>query len=350
MKERFSITVSDTAGSRHYFVDSKKVRNIAVTALMVVVTVAASFFSNYFQLRNNSILSDAAENLDRELVKYDSLNSNLNQIVSNQRQQITNISNELVEIERSSGVESHDVALDLDERIQLIGLFYNAREEEYSEIGSRVDQIEDVIGLENIADNEIELFERVELASLTASQERILHDSVPSGYPTSNVVVTSKFGKRTHPLTRVKSFHKGVDIRAKTGNKIFATADGFVSISDYTDNSGKRISIMHNFGFETRYAHLSERYVKPGDIVHKGDLIALSGNTGRSAAAHLHYEIRYLGKSIDPSHFLAWEFGSNEIFTEVRGVKWPSLISLINKQITHQTLQLSLLDRTLPVR
>ena len=318
--------------------------------LLVVLTVGASFSTNYFQFNNVSILTGAVEDLDRELVRYDRLNSNLNQIVLNQRQQITNISNELVEIERSSGVESHDVELPLDERIKLVGLFYNAREEEYSEIGTRVEQIEDVIGIESTESQEAELIDRVLMASLTASQERILHDSVPSGFPTVSKVVTSKFGKRTHPLTKVKSFHKGVDIRAKTGHKVFATADGFVSISDYTENSGKRIAIMHNFGFETRYAHLSERFVSPGDIVHKGDLIGLSGNTGRSAAAHLHYEIRYLGKSLDPNHFLDWEFGSNDIFTEVRGVKWPSLISLINKQITHQTLQLSQLDRISPVR
>ena len=205
MKDRFSVTISNTAGSRHFFVDSNRVRNSVIGALAVVITVTASFSLNYFQIRNNGILADATEKLDHELMRFDSLNSNLNQNVLNLRQKITSISSELVEIERLSGIESHDVELSLDERIQLVGIFYNAREEEYSEIGSRVEQIEDVIGLERFVDNDIDLAARVELASLTASQERILHDSVPSGFPAKSRVVTSKFGKRTHPLTKVKS-------------------------------------------------------------------------------------------------------------------------------------------------
>jgi murein DD-endopeptidase MepM/ murein hydrolase activator NlpD len=202
---------------------------------------------------------------------------------------------------------------------------------------------------DDLDQDKMDLSTRVELATLSASQERILHDSIPNGYPTESTVITSKFGMRKNPVTKVKSIHKGVDLRAKPGDKVFATADGFISKADYSDLSGNRILALHNYGFETRYSHLEEMLVGPGDIVHKGDLIGYSGNTGRSAAPHLHYEIRYLGKSIDPYQFLKWEFGTHEIFTQVRGIKWPSLISLINKQITHQTLQLSQLDLTSPV-
>lgn len=305
-----------------------------------------SFAGNLFQHNSYNKLFSEHENLQQQLLDFDAENSRLNLVIDEQRGQVERISYELVEIERLTGVDTGDDDFSMEERIKIIGQFYNAKEQQYTVIDSRVEQIEDVIGLDEQATEkqEMDITTRVELASLTASQERILHDSIPSGFPTSELTITSNFGKRKHPLTKVNSFHKGVDIRAKTGDKIFATADGFVANANYSELSGNRIVVLHNFGFETRYTHLDKMLVAPGDVVHKGDLIGLSGNTGRSSAPHLHYEIRYLGKAIDPKEFLKWEFGTNEIFTQVRGIKWPSLISLINKQITHQTLQLSLLD------
>ena len=351
MKNHYAITISEYTGSRHFFVKKTVKKNLIRASVALLAIVATSFFTNYLQFNSVASLVDEKKDLYSELIRFDSQNSNLNQLISNQRKQITSISDELVEIEKASGVETADLDLALNERIRLIGSFYNTKEEEYSEIGSRVEIIEGLIGMgdEGFNQEQIDLATRVELATLSASQERILHDSIPNGYPTESTVITSKFGMRKNPVTKVKSIHKGVDLRAKTGDKVFATADGFISEADFSDLSGNRILALHNYGFESRYSHLKEMLVSPGDIVHKGDLIGYSGNTGRSAAPHLHYEIRYLGKSIDPYQFLEWEFGTHEIFTQVRGIKWPSLISLINKQITHQTLQLSQLDLTSPV-
>ena len=347
MKKHYAVTISDHLGARHFYLKKSIKRNVISSAIFTLGIIAASFSANYLQ--NNSIdsLTATQQQLEHELVRFDSMNSDLNLIISRYKSQIENISRELVGIESSSGVETGDLDVPLEYRIRTIGQFYSAREEEYSVIGSRVEQIEDVIGIDEDSDQnrEIDLATRVELASLTASQERILHDSIPSGFPTDKRVITSKFGTRNHPVTKIKSFHKGVDIRAKTGEKVYATADGFVSNANYSELSGNRIVVLHNYGFETRYSHLKEMQVGPGDVVHKGDLVGLSGNTGLSSAPHLHYEIRYLGKATDPYEFLKWEFGTHDIFTQVRGIQWPSLISLINKQITHQTLQLSLLDQ-----
>ena len=353
-KNQFAVTITGLAGSKHFFVKSSIKRDLIVASVSILVVMVTSFALNYFQFNKVSILTTEKEKLNSELVRFDTLNSSLNNTISEHREQFSSISKELVEIERSSGVDTGDLDIALEKRIQMIGQFYNAREYEYSVIDSKVEQIEDLIGMDKEkkdADQEkLDMATRVELASLTASQERILHDSIPSGFPTTSNVITSEFGNRKHPVTKVKSFHKGVDIRAKSGEEIYATADGFVSGANYSDLSGNRVVIYHNFGFETRYSHLKEMLVTPGDVVHKGDLVGYSGNTGLSSAPHLHYEIRYLGKSINPSEFLDWEFGSHEIFTQVRGIKWPSLLSLINKQITHQTLQLSQLDPILPAK
>ena len=130
-------------------------------------------------------------------------------------------------------------------------------------------------------------------------------------------------------------------MKAAKGTEIYATADGIIKDAGYSKLSGNRIVLSHNLGFQTRYAHLSDIKIKTGDVVQKGDLIGLSGNTGRSDGPHLHYEIRYLDKPHNPIDFINWEFGNQEIFTNVRGIQWQSLISLINKQLSRPTLQLS---------
>jgi len=344
MRDHFAVTISDDYGSRYYSVKKSYRQLFFVFATLALLVFCGAIAINVLQFKHAQWLGKVNRSLDDELLRFDAENSNLNQMISKHQEMIEDISSELVEIEANSGVETADKPIGLAQRLRLLAAFYNDREQEFSEIGSRVQQIEGLIGLSEDertdAQEDADLAARVELASLTASHEKILHDSIPNGYPVDASVVTSQFGKRIHPITKIKTFHKGVDLRAETGAIVLATADGIVRTSDYSEISGNRLVIQHNFGFETRYSHLDEFAVEPGDIVHKGDQIGLSGNTGQSDAPHLHYEIRYLGKSVDPDQFLKWKFGSHEIFTNVRGIKWPSLISLINKQIP-QTLELS---------
>ncbi len=350
MKNHYAITISDTAGSRHYFVKDTLKRTLVLTGVAVLIVLTASLVANGFQYGLVSSLSSQTQKLHNELDTLHSTNLNLERIIASHLEQSKNISKALVEIERSSGVDTDGLDITLEQRMKRIGKFYNAKEQEYSVIGIRVEHLEGIIGIENEALNrdEPDLTTRIELASLTASQERILHDNIPNGYPTASEQITSRFGMRTHPVTKTGSFHKGVDIRAKPGEPVFATASGIVSDSDYSDLNGNRVVLLHNFGFQTRYAHLKESLVSPGDIIRKGELLGYSGNTGRSIAPHLHYEIRYLGKSIDPLQFLHWESGAHDLFTQVRGIKWPSLMDLINQQVAHQALQLSHLHRIAP--
>ncbi len=351
MRDHFAITVSDTRGSRFYRLHRNWKTWIFGLAGLVLAVVAGSTGFNVFQWGEARAMQARIQGLDAELLRFDAENSRLGQSLARQQEQLHAISVALVSIERDSDLGQGDGNLSLEDRIRLLAVHYSEKEAQYSEIGSRVQQIEGIMGIrggEQVVDEG--LGSRVELASLTASHNRILHDSIPNGFPTTNEHVTSDFGTRVHPLSGLESFHKGVDLRSEIGETVHATADGIVRETGYTRLSGKRIVVQHNFGFETRYSHLESVDVEPGDIVHKGDILATSGNTGRTDGPHLHYEIRYLGKAIDPRQFLEWEFGSHEIFSTVRGIKWPSLISLIQKQITHQTLQLSQLEPASSVR
>ncbi|MBQ8042083.1 MAG: M23 family metallopeptidase [Alphaproteobacteria bacterium] len=122
--------------------------------------------------------------------------------------------------------------------------------------------------------------------------------------------VISDFGERRPPSTRGgkgkgSRYHKGLDITAGTGTKIYAAADGVVSQSSYSGGYGNIVKIEHtlsgtNKKATTAYAHLSKRLVNVGDRVSKGCLIGLAGNTGNSNGSHLHYELYYDGIKVDP--------------------------------------------------
>ena len=107
---------------------------------------------------------------------------------------------------------------------------------------------------------------------------------------------TSGFGKRHG------SFHKGIDIPLRTGQPIVAAFDGKVRYAKFNGGGfGNLVIIRHINGLETYYAHLSRFKVKPNQIVKAGDVIGLAGNTGRSYGSHLHFEVRYMDKAIDPA-------------------------------------------------
>ena len=127
--------------------------------------------------------------------------------------------------------------------------------------------------------------------------------SVPLGAPVRGVI-TSRFGGRLDPINGEPAFHSGVDIRNNPGTKIIAPADGVVAANGYDNGHGNFITIDHGNRFQTSYLHLQKNFVKSGDIVARGQVIGLVGNSGRSTGSHLHYEIKYRDKLIDPVKFI----------------------------------------------
>lgn len=125
--------------------------------------------------------------------------------------------------------------------------------------------------------------------------------SVPHGTPTDYVRVSSPFGSRIHPITHKRHGHKGVDLAAPRNTPVYATADGVVTFSGRNGGYGNFIKLNHQNGYKTAYAHLNRRAVREGRTVRKGDLIGYVGSTGASTGNHLHYEIYYQDKLIDPA-------------------------------------------------
>lgn len=116
--------------------------------------------------------------------------------------------------------------------------------------------------------------------------------------------ISSRFGRRKDPIDGDKDFHNGIDIAATEGSIIRASGAGIVTFSGKNGNYGNMIIISHGYGYRSLYAHNSKNIVKVGDKVKKGDKIAYIGNTGKSTGPHLHFEIHYKGRQINPELIL----------------------------------------------
>ena len=136
-----------------------------------------------------------------------------------------------------------------------------------------------------------------------------LYDTISGegwAFPLKRSIITSDFG-----LRRVR-WHYGSDLRVKVGEPVYAVFDGIVRIATYDRYGfGRFVVIRHKNGLESVYGHLYRFKVKVGEVVKAGDLIGLGGNSGRSTAPHLHFEIRYAGNAINPHNF--FDFNTKEL-------------------------------------
>lgn len=145
--------------------------------------------------------------------------------------------------------------------------------------------------------------ERLQFVESAMEKQKVRLAQTPSIWPTKGYL-TSPLGWRTHPMTGKRDYHNGQDIATQFGNKVIATADGVVLVAGHWDYLGNLIIIDHGFGFTTRYGHLASFNIKEGDRVKRFQVIGYVGNTGRSSAPHLHYEVRYFGKPLNPMNFI----------------------------------------------
>jgi murein DD-endopeptidase MepM/ murein hydrolase activator NlpD len=129
-------------------------------------------------------------------------------------------------------------------------------------------------------------------------------NSIPSAYPVYGTI-TSPFGMRKSPFGYGSEFHPGIDISVPVGTPVKAAGKGVVTYAGWLTGYGNAVIIDHGYGIESVYGHNSEILVKVGQSVKRGDIIAKSGNTGRSTGPHVHFEVRVNGNPIDPMKYLA---------------------------------------------
>lgn len=127
---------------------------------------------------------------------------------------------------------------------------------------------------------------------------------LPFNNPAPGRQITSLFGNRIDPFLGKLAMHAGIDFRQKTGSDVRASGAGVVINAGPFGGYGNMVEIDHGNGITTRFGHLSEILVNKGDVIREGEIIALSGSTGRSTGPHLHYEVRRNGHAVDPMRFL----------------------------------------------
>lgn len=133
---------------------------------------------------------------------------------------------------------------------------------------------------------------------------RLKEDIFVAGRPVEKGWMSSRYGRRTDPFSGKVAWHAGVDFAGKEGSNIIAVASGIVTWSGDRQGYGKMIEVSHGNGFSTRYAHNKDNSVEVGDVVKKGQVIALMGSSGRSTGPHVHFEVYKNGRAVDPASYI----------------------------------------------
>ena len=306
MHNRFTVTIHDENGVKQFNLHQaiKKVLLYAVLGLFAFFIIGAVFI-----VFLNSSLSD----------------------IQTKKANVEAAYNEL----RERNKELHASVAATEERL-------THKKNELEVVTDRLNNIETLIGLSPTENTS--LTQRAEIAQLTSEQMAVLFKYIPSGSPIEYKGITSKFGYRIHPTLNRRELHRGSDMRAAMNTPVYATADGVVEYGAYHEASGygNLVILDHNYGFKSLYGHLSKVVVKSGEYIKKGELIAYTGNSGMSSGPHLHYEIRYIQRVLNPFWFVKWDVENyREIFEKEKQVPWQSLIAVIsqdsNLQIARQT-------------
>lgn len=157
----------------------------------------------------------------------------------------------------------------------------------------------DALG-KQLADREREMHVLEDILLTSHLQKEI----VPSGWPISHGFISSGYGPRIDPLTGRRSFHPGIDFAGPAGTRVHAVAAGIVTHAGPDAGYGNLVEINHGNGYETMYGHNEKILVQVGERVHKGQVIALEGSTGRSTGPHCHFEVLVNGVAVNPARFV----------------------------------------------
>ncbi|HDY82556.1 MAG TPA: M23 family metallopeptidase [Halieaceae bacterium] len=147
--------------------------------------------------------------------------------------------------------------------------------------------------------------QQLEILESLLTNRKLEEQSWLSGQPVQKGWISSPYGQRTDPFSGKLGMHTGLDFAGAEGSNVVAVAAGVVTWTGSKNGYGQMVEISHGDDYVTRYAHNKENLVQPGDVVHKGETIALMGSSGRSTGAHVHYEVYKHGRPVDPSSYVA---------------------------------------------
>ncbi|MEZ8796573.1 M23 family metallopeptidase [Vibrio cyclitrophicus 1F53] len=207
-------------------------------------------------------------------------------------------------------------------------------------LGKRVFDVESVLGLadEELLTDDVSLEDRIDAAAIDSAVRATMFRLIPNDSPMTYQRISSSYGRRTNPISGKRHNHTGIDLTCKRGEEILAPADGVIeTVRPSKKGFGNFLTMRHSFGFMSSYAHLQKFKVRSGQFVSKGDVIANCGNSGNSTGPHLHYEVRFLGRSLNPQYLMDWTPENfNYVFEKEKKVKWGPLVQLIDNVVRLQ--------------
>lgn len=298
IRDRFTITISDINGSKHYQLHQVIKKFVLYFSLFIVLVIlGGSFFISFLMEEVDSLEVKKAKIL--------------------QEQAALKKKNDVLQVQISE------------------------KTQEFEDIKEKITDIEELVGLKPSSETKVD--DRLQDITFTSSQQKAFFNSIPNGEVIPYSGLSGSFGWRVHPILNRKEFHRGIDLRAKIGTPIKAPADGVIEFAGYHKSSGfgNLVIMEHNYGFKTSYAHLEGKFpFQAGDFVRKGEIIGYTGNSGLSTGPHLHYEVRFITQPLDPKNFLNWNSSNfKEIFEKEKRVSWQSLIKIMNNQFHLQKQQ-----------
>ncbi|MDW6004962.1 M23 family metallopeptidase [Vibrio mangrovi] len=210
-----------------------------------------------------------------------------------------------------------------------------SREEEMQLVSDRLGDLEKLLGVDSGEEN---IISRLDVATIHSSIRLVMLNQIPSGSPVKQARISSGYGRRVHPVTGKVKFHRGQDFAVNTGTPVYAPADGVVQATrSSSKGSGNFLRLQHSFGFSSSYSHLNRFSVRSGTFVKKGDLIGYSGNSGLTSGPHLHYEIRFVDRPLNPRPFVDWGMNNFEsIFTKIKSIHWDTLVARVESRVSQQ--------------
>ncbi|HPQ48204.1 MAG TPA: peptidoglycan DD-metalloendopeptidase family protein [Clostridia bacterium] len=280
---------------------------VSAFLIFAMIITALSLVMTYF-IRENRMLNDRNEYI---VNKYQEQISATNLYIARQSTMLEAKMKELSDIEFTQTSISGGI-LNLAEKLENVSTRYFSELPgstsaliDYNNMDAFISDIKDITTALNEFDGLAELssLEMVQFEDIRVNLSNYL-EYVPSLWPTESTYIGSDFGMRWHPILKVLKEHTGIDLGGVYGDDIYAAGAGTVVFSGWNGGYGYMVKVDHGDGIETIYGHLSKMLVKKGDVVEKGQVIALLGSTGVSTGPHLHFEVRIDNVAVDPLPFI----------------------------------------------
>ncbi|TBT85725.1 peptidase M23 [Vibrio parahaemolyticus] len=293
-------------GDQQFYLGRGSVLTILTSIIALPAVVGGAWYLNQQQIHNQTTLAQTITKLESE------------------KAEITALYEEQLDTNHSLS----QALTDKNNQIQLLG--------------KRVFDVESVLGLADeelsIDENNLALEERIDAAAIDSAVRATMFRLIPNDSPVTYQRISSSYGSRINPISGRRHVHTGIDLTCKRGEEILAPADGVVeTVRPGNKGYGNYLTLRHSFGFSSSFAHLNKFNVKSGQFVGKGDVIAQCGNSGNSTGPHLHYEVRFLGRTLNPQSLMEWTPENfNYVFEKEKMVKWGPLVQLIDNVVRLQ--------------